>query len=93
MVYPPIVTPEPYVADYDAVTGRNDEVTNIKRKVASEHIYWDQASVLVQVGLTDPESLPVSDAESARKILGPASVASNRLIERADRSKRARSDG
>lgn len=62
-------------------------------KIASEHIYWDQASVLVQVGLIDPERLPVSGAESARKVLDPASVASNRLIERADRSKRARSDG
>ena len=56
-------------------------------KIASEHIYWDQASVLAQVGLIDPESLPVSGAESARKVLGPASVASNRLIERADRAK------
>jgi carboxymethylenebutenolidase len=23
-------------------------------KIAHEHIYWDQASVLVQVGLLDP---------------------------------------
>ena len=56
-------------------------------KIASEHIYWDQASVLAQVGLIDTESLPVSGAESARKVLDPASVASNRLIERADRAK------
>jgi len=28
-------------------------------KVASEHIYWDQASLLVQVGLLEPGSLPV----------------------------------
>jgi carboxymethylenebutenolidase len=62
-------------------------------KIAHEHIYWDQASVLVQVGLIDPESLPVSGAESARKVLDPTSVASNRLIERADRSKRATSEG
>ena len=56
-------------------------------KIASEHIYWDQASVLVQVGLIDSEELPVSGAESARKVLDAASVASNRLIERADRAK------
>jgi carboxymethylenebutenolidase len=43
-------------------------------KIASEHIYWDQASVLVQVGLIDQEELPVSGGESARKILDPASV-------------------
>ena len=42
-------------------------------KIAHEHIYWDQASVLVQAGLLDPEGLPVSGAESARKILDPAS--------------------
>jgi len=39
-------------------------------KIAHEHIYWDQASVLVQLGLLDPAGLPVSGAESARKILG-----------------------
>ena len=40
-------------------------------KISHEHIYWDQASVLVQIGLIDPEGLPVSGAESARKILDP----------------------
>src|ERR671933_280517 len=59
-------------------------------KIASEHIYWDQASVLVQVGLIDSEELPVSGAESARKVLEPTSVPSNKLIERADhRDKKA----
>ncbi len=51
-------------------------------KIAHEHIYWDQASVLAQAGLIDPEELPVSGAESARKVLDPASVPSNQLIER-----------
>jgi carboxymethylenebutenolidase len=37
-------------------------------KVAHEHIYWDQASVLVQVGLLDPRGLPVAGAETARKV-------------------------
>jgi carboxymethylenebutenolidase len=46
------------------------------------HVYWEQASVLVQVGLIDQEELPVSGGESARKILDPASVPSNALIGR-----------
>ena len=40
-------------------------------KISHEHIYWDQAGVLVQVGLLDPADLPVSGAESARKVLDP----------------------
>jgi carboxymethylenebutenolidase len=40
-------------------------------KISHEHIYWDQAGVLVQVGLLDPKGLPVSGAESARKVLNP----------------------
>lgn len=40
-------------------------------KIAHEHIYWDQAGVLVQLGLVDPAGLPVSGAESARKVLDP----------------------
>ena len=40
-------------------------------KVSHEHIYWDQASLLVQVGLLDSEALPVTGAESARKVLDP----------------------
>lgn len=50
-------------------------------KVAHEHIYWDQASVLVQLGLIDADRLPVSGIESARKVQDP-SRPSNRLIER-----------
>src|SRR5215467_3593131 len=40
-------------------------------KLAHEHIYWDQASVLVQIGLLNDPSLPVVGAESARKVLDP----------------------
>lgn len=41
-------------------------------KLAHEHIYWDQASVLKQIGLlTDPQ-LPVCGVESARKVLSGA---------------------
>ena len=51
-------------------------------KLASEHIYWDQASVLVQLGLLDSRTLPVAGAESAQKVLDPT-LPANTLIERA----------
>ncbi len=40
-------------------------------KISHEHVYWDQAGVLVQVGLLDPDGLPVSGGESARKVRDP----------------------
>ena len=40
-------------------------------EISHEHIYWDQASVLVQIGLLDPKGLPVSGAEVARKVVKP----------------------
>lgn len=40
-------------------------------KLAHEHIYWDQASVLKQIGLLNDPSLPVCGVESARKVLDP----------------------
>lgn len=60
-----------------APTGRKVEVPLVvvvhfrEGKLAHEHIYWDQASVLVQLGLLDPAGLPVSGVESARKVLDP----------------------
>ncbi|HEX5453129.1 MAG TPA: ester cyclase, partial [Stellaceae bacterium] len=51
-------------------------------KLAHEHIYWDQASVLAQLGLIDPTKLPVVGAESARKVLDPV-IPANALIRRA----------
>jgi carboxymethylenebutenolidase len=41
-------------------------------KIAHEHIYWDQASVLKQLGLPTDPGLPVSGAESAHKVRGGA---------------------
>ena len=38
-------------------------------KVAHERLYWDQASLLVQVGLLDPADLPVVGVEQARGLL------------------------
>jgi len=41
-------------------------------KMAHEHLYWDQASVLVQLGVLTPERLPVVGADSARSIIDPS---------------------
>jgi carboxymethylenebutenolidase len=38
-------------------------------KLCSEHLYWDQASVLVQLGLLDPAELPVTGAEAADRVI------------------------
>jgi len=52
-------------------------------KLAHEHIYWDQASVLVQIGLLDYSKLPVVGVKSARKVLDPT-LPANELMRRAD---------
>ncbi|MGH7795625.1 MAG: ester cyclase [Candidatus Binatia bacterium] len=75
-----------------APTGKRVEVPLVvivrfrEGKLAHEHIYWDQASVLVQLGLLDASTLPAAGIESARKVLDP-SLPSNALIDRADQSK------
>lgn len=55
-------------------------------KLASERIYWDQASLLVQVGLLKRDGLPVVGAESGNKVLDPR-LPSNELIRRARATK------
>jgi carboxymethylenebutenolidase len=75
-----------------APTGKRVEVPLVaivrfrEGKLAHEHIYWDQASVLVQLGLLDPSTLPVAGLESARKALDP-SLPSNTLIARVNDGK------
>src|SRR5204863_8940145 len=75
-----------------APTGKRVEVPLVaivrfrEGKLAHEHIYWDQASVLVQLGLLDPGTLPVAGVDSARKALDP-SLPSNALMSRADRGR------
>ena len=51
-------------------------------KIAYEHVYWDQASLLAQVGLLDPSTLPVLGVDQARKLLDK-NLPSNELIDRA----------
>jgi carboxymethylenebutenolidase len=48
-------------------------------KLYHEHIYWDQASVLTQLGLLDPKTLPVAGASSAAKRLDET-LPSNELM-------------
>jgi carboxymethylenebutenolidase len=48
-------------------------------KLVHEHIYWDQASVLAQIGLLDPQTLPVAGAAAARKVLDKT-MPSNELM-------------
>ena len=50
-------------------------------KLAHEHIYWDQASVLAQLGLIDATKLPVAGVASAQKVLDPK-LPSNELMNR-----------
>ncbi|CAN5920988.1 dienelactone hydrolase family protein [soil metagenome] len=65
----------PWMLPGVAPTGKRVEVPLLAvikfrgSKLYHEHIYWDQASVLVQVGLLDPKLLPVAGIETARKLL------------------------
>jgi carboxymethylenebutenolidase len=58
-------------------TGRKVEIALVAvvqfrgDKLVHEHIYWDQASVLVQIGLLDAIGLPVAGIETARKAIDP----------------------
>jgi len=49
-------------------------------KVAHEHIYWDHASLLAQVGLLDPAELPVTGAEQAENLFDPRARPTNELM-------------
>src|SRR3982751_2274357 len=71
-----------------APTGKRVEVPLVAivrfrdNKLDHEHIYWDQASLLVKLGLLDPNTLPVGGIETARKVLDN-SLPSNALMQRA----------
>ena len=70
-------------------TGRRVEIPMVvivqfrEGKLAHEHVYWDQASVLVQLGILDPSGLPVAGVETAQKVLNPR-LPFNELIRRAE---------
>lgn len=62
-------------------------------KLVHEKVYWDQASVLVQIGLLDPnvvpkhmkqkglEQLPIID-DNAKKVLDEEDIPSNELLDK-----------
>ena len=57
-----------------APTGKYVEVPTVAivqfrgNRLYNEHIYWDQATVLVQIGLLDPAGLPIAGVATARKM-------------------------
>ena len=69
-------------------TGRQVEIVVVvvvqfkDGKIAGEHIYWDQASVLAQIGLIDAEKLPATGIEASRKVIDASQEPSNSLIKR-----------
>ena len=68
-------TEVPWMLPGVAPTGKRVEVPLVAiikfrgDKLYHEHIYWDQASVLMQIGLTDLTKAPVSGVEQGKKLL------------------------
>jgi carboxymethylenebutenolidase len=58
-----------------APTGRYVEIPHVvvmkfkNNKISHEHIYWDQASVLVQIGLLKSEKIPITGIQQAKKLV------------------------
>ena len=56
-------------------TGKHVEIPHVVvmkfqgNKILHEHIYWDQATLLVQIGLIDSKHLPVTGIEQTRRLL------------------------
>jgi len=48
-------------------------------KLVHEHIYWDQASVLAQIGLLDETKLPVVGRDQARKLVDETLPSNTRM--------------
>jgi len=65
----------PWILDRIEPTGREVRIPQLAivgfldGKVDFEHIWWDQASVLAQIGIIDPASLPVVGGEQAKALL------------------------
>ena len=65
----------PWMLPGIAPTGRYVEIPLVAivnfrgDKLYHEHIYWDQASLLVQIGVLDPAGLPVAGLATAKKLL------------------------
>jgi carboxymethylenebutenolidase len=72
-----------------APTGRKVEIPLVvvmgfaEDKVASEHIYWDQASLLAQIGLLDSTRFPITGAIQAQALVDSETTL-NELITSAE---------
>jgi len=53
-------------------------------KLYHEHIYWDQASVLVQIGVLDPKGLPIAGIDTAEKMLDETKPSNTLMPQWAD---------
>ena len=66
----------PWILADIAPTGRPVEIPQLAvvgvrdGKIAHEHIWWDQASVLVQIGLLDPARVPAFGVDTAGRVRG-----------------------
>lgn len=64
----------PWLLPGVAATGRRVEIPQLAvvavrdGKIAHEHIWWDQASVLAQVGLLDPAHVPAFGVDTAARL-------------------------
>lgn len=64
-----------YILPGIAPTGKYVEIPHIvvvkfkNNKISHEHIYWDQASVLVQIGLLKPDKIPIAGIEQTKKLV------------------------
>lgn len=88
----------PWILPNTPATNKNVEIALVSivaikgGQLVHEHVYWDQASVLVQVGLLDPnvvpghmrkqgmQRLPVVGVEGARKLVTPQAIETNGLL-------------
>jgi len=56
-------------------TGKYVEIPHVavvkfkNNKISHEHLHWDQASVLVQIGLLKPEKIPITGIEQSKKLV------------------------
>lgn len=79
-----------YMLPNIAPTGRYVEIPMVGvikfrgDKLCHEHLYWDQASVLVQIGLLDPIGLPVAGIETAKKLLDEQNPSNTLMSKWAD---------
>jgi hypothetical protein len=69
-------------------TGRYTELPHVvimnfkDGKISHEHIYWDQASLLVQIGLLGPKLLPVTGQEQAKRLVELSQKASYSVFKK-----------